>query len=227
MPVDYSLASSTSNSLQQTTIFRTIAESACVPTDRTCICRVRGSIVSRVSGECSSEQVTEANSFLDNFCPVIALGNNRPNESTPIVVIVTTAPPAPIRTSAPGTITVNPIGTNTTSTIALVTSSVEVVTTNEQGQSTTLTEETVFPVPPTPTVQPVGPEVPEEGPGEQQPGEQPAEQPGQIQSPGEQGPGQEFTGAGASIRALEMFGGVRGVLVAGGMGMMGLVFAEL
>lgn len=82
------------------------------------------------------------------------------------------------------------------------------------GRPTTITRETVYPIAPAPTVQVVPVPGTPEGPTP-------------VGVPGEEPASPEFTGGASAMEALGMFGGVRAGLVAGGMGLMGLVFAEL
>lgn len=148
--------------------------------------------------------LTEYESFFGSICPNV----RRPsttitpvNSTTAAPVILSTGTGisnATNSTSGPFSNTTIPTGTGTP--VTLTTSEVVIPTTGANGEPSSVTSQVVGPVGPG-------------GPG----------QPGAPTGPS----GPEFTGSAAAVEAPEMFGFTRAALMAGAIGIMGLVFAEL
>ncbi|KAF1999619.1 hypothetical protein P154DRAFT_576801 [Amniculicola lignicola CBS 123094] len=197
----------------QTIIFDNLNESRCNIGFFPCICDelIARRVGPQISATCTPDESRQYEQFLASICP----SNRRPeNVTTPIVNTTTVRSTIPVSTSVPVSTRV-PISTG----VPVSTGISNTTTSAGPFQNTTtaaggVTTQILVPttaangVPTTVTQETVVPVIPtQEGPG-----------------------GPAFTGAAAIMEVpefIQSFGGMRAVAMAGGIGLMGLVFAEL
>ncbi|KAF2654510.1 hypothetical protein K491DRAFT_717108 [Lophiostoma macrostomum CBS 122681] len=186
----------------QTIIFTDIADSQCNPANFPCICDelVRLNVGAQISSTCTVDETAQYNSFVSSICP-----NNRQPTQPPSTSVNISTPIPPVSTPAPIPIITGVPTPNTTNvTIPVgpfVNTTITLVAPTETTAEILIPTTDVNGQPTTVTSHAVSP----------------------VQPTGPAEPG--FSGAAGKVEVG--FGYARTGLMAGGIGIMGLVFAEL
>jgi hypothetical protein len=196
----------------QTIIFPRLADSTCNPANFPCICdelqRLR--IREAVATACNPDELAQYDNFAARTCQANRRPENVTTTTTVIVISVNTTTPTPVAISTDA----DPISTDS----ALISTGAVPISTGAvpQPQNTTVLYSTAYPISLI-TSEILIPTTGVNG--------QPTTITSQIIGPaGPTSTTEPFTGAAA---AVVKFGSVRAGMLAGAMGLMGLVFAEL